>query len=83
MSSERRRPGRESSDKESSYEDESVLYFVPALGIDIEVLVFYLKSFLGLGSDAQPGGHPEVRSSCANSFSVMTTNRTVTYVVIS
>lgn len=83
MSSERRRPRRESSDEECSYEDERTLYFIPAGGIDLDVLVFYLKKFLGHDSEAKPGKDPRVRSTCANSFSVMTTNRTVTDVVIS
>ena len=82
MSSERRRPGREGSDEESSYEDERVLYFIPSPGIDLKVLVFYLKKFLGHDSDAEPGQHPKVRSTCANSFSVLTTNRTRPRLVI-
>jgi hypothetical protein len=66
----------ESSDEESSCEDRRVSFFIPALGIDLEVLVFYLKRFLGHDSAAEPGQHPKVRSTCANSFSVLTTNRT-------
>ena len=61
MSSERRRPRRESSDEECSYEDERTLYFMPAMGINLEVLVFYLKRFLEHDSDAEPGRHPKVR----------------------
>ena len=41
-------------------EDERVLFFIPSAGIDIEVLVFYLKKFLGHDSDAEPGRHPKV-----------------------
>jgi hypothetical protein len=78
MSGERRRPRRESSDEESNYEDERVLFFIPRGNIDLEVLVFCLKRFLGHDSDAEPGRHPKVTSICANSFSVMTPNRTVT-----
>jgi tetratricopeptide (TPR) repeat protein len=36
-------------------EDERVLYFIPSSYINIEVLVFYLKQFLGDDSDAEPG----------------------------
>ena len=46
-------------------EDERVLFFIPSAGINIEVLVFYLKKFLGDDSDADPGRHPQVRLSVA------------------
>lgn len=50
-------------DDDKAEEDERVLFFIPSAGIDIEVLVFYLKRFLGHDSDAQPGRHPQVRLS--------------------
>ena len=52
-------------DTDEEEEDERVLFFIPSAGIDIEVLVFYLKKFLGHDSDAEPGRHPKVRLSIA------------------
>jgi hypothetical protein len=52
-------------------EDERVLFFIPSAGIDIEVLVFYLKRFLGHDSDAQPGRHPQVRLSMTSGILLM------------
>ena len=40
--------------------DKRVLYFMPSSGVDIEVLLFYLKRYLGHDSDAEPGKHPRV-----------------------
>ena len=53
----------EDDDNDMPDEDERVLFFIPSAGIDIEVLVFYLKRFLGHDSDASPGRHPQVRLS--------------------
>ena len=55
----------EDDQEEEEEEDERVLFFIPSAGIDIEVLVFYLKRFLGHDSDAEPGRHPKVRFSLA------------------
>ena len=52
-------------DIDEEEDDERVLFFIPSAGIDIEVLVFYLKRFLGHDSDAEPGRHPKVRLSIA------------------
>jgi hypothetical protein len=49
----------DSDDKEE--EDERKLFYIPSDGIIIEVLVFYLKHFLGHDSDAEPGRHPTKR----------------------
>lgn len=48
------------SESESDEEDDRVLYFVPSQDIDIEVLVYYLRKYLGNDSDAEPGQHPKV-----------------------
>lgn len=61
----RRKKGKrdhdESEESEEEVEtDERVFYFVPAQDIDIEVLVYYLRRYLGDDSDAEPGQHPKV-----------------------
>ena len=62
--SRRRKKGKtdhDDSDEEDEVEiDERVFYFVPAQDIDIEVLVYYLRRYLGDDSDAEPGQHPKV-----------------------
>jgi hypothetical protein len=37
--------------------DERKLYFLPSNGINIEVLVFYLRSYLGNDADVEIGAH--------------------------
>ena len=68
-SKKKKRQDDEDSDMEDDEEDERVLFFIPSAGIDIEVLVFYLKKFLGHDSDAEPGRHPKVRMSTAKDMS--------------
>lgn len=62
-SSKKKRPDDDEMDLDDS--DERVLFFIPSAGINIEVLVFYLKKFLGHDSDAEPGRHPRVSLSVA------------------
>jgi hypothetical protein len=50
-------------DQDVDDDDERVLFFIPSAGINIEVLVFYIKNYLGQDSDAEPGVHPRVRLS--------------------
>ena len=89
MSRERRRARRkrQSNDEEMSgveeEEDERALFFIPSLGIDIDVLSFYLVKFCGHDSDAEPGRHPKVRSTFANNYDLLTANRIETWMVIS
>ena len=45
-----------------SDDDDRVLFYIPSLGINIEVLLFYLKIYLGDDSDAEPGQKPRVRN---------------------
>lgn len=56
---------RDDDDMEVDEDDERVLFFIPSADINIEVLVFYLKKFLGHDSDAEPGRSPRVRLSIA------------------
>lgn len=48
-------------------EDEKVLFFIPSRDINIEVLAFYLKQFLGHDSDTELGRHPRVSISAMTS----------------
>jgi hypothetical protein len=59
----KKRQDEDDMDMDEEEDDERVLFFIPSAGIDIEVLVFYLKKFLGHDSDAEPGRHPKVRLS--------------------
>lgn len=58
----RRRRRRHDSDvfdnSDEDEDDERLLYYLPGDGINIEVLIFYIKLFLGHDSDAEPGNHP-------------------------
>ena len=69
----RRRRKVEEEEEEEDEEDERVLYFVPAQDIEIEVLVYYLRKYLGYDSDAEPGQHPKVASTSllSQSFRLM------------
>jgi hypothetical protein len=56
----RRRKVQDDSSESDEEVDDRVLYFVPSQDIDIEVLVYYLRKYLGNDSDAEPGQHPQV-----------------------
>jgi hypothetical protein len=62
MSKSRSKKQQRREDDEEEEEDERVLFYIPSADINIEVLVFYLKLFLGHDSDAEPGRHPRVGS---------------------
>lgn len=56
----RRRKVQDDAGESDDEDDDRVLYFVPSQDIDIEVLVYYLRRYLGNDSDAEPGQHPQV-----------------------
>jgi hypothetical protein len=61
MSKSRSNKKRKEEQEALDEDDERILFFIPSAGINIEVLVFYIKKYLGSDSDAEPGVHPRVR----------------------
>jgi hypothetical protein len=47
-------------------EDIRVLFYIPASGINLEVLLFYIKIYLGDDSDAEPGHRPGPKVECTH-----------------
>ena len=51
---------KDEEEEDEKIDDKRVPIFIPSSGIDIEVLVFYLKRYLGHDTDAHAGMHPPV-----------------------